>query len=167
MCRTDRRAFERNPITGENPLADFPNVDGVVALTHKTGCGMTMASRCACCAARSAATRGTRTSPRRHRHRPRLRGEPARRMLAEQKLEEGRTARMDIQEMGGTRKTVEAGIAFVKEVLPRRTSAARAGAGQRAHHRRCNAAARTAIPASPPTRRWARRRTCWCATAAR
>ena len=33
--------FRRNPFTGDNPLADFPNVDGVVALTHKTGCGMT------------------------------------------------------------------------------------------------------------------------------
>ena len=34
-------AFKRNPFTGTDPLADFPNVDGVVALTHKTGCGMT------------------------------------------------------------------------------------------------------------------------------
>ena len=35
-------AFKRNnPITGYDPLADYPNVDGVVALTHKTGCGMT------------------------------------------------------------------------------------------------------------------------------
>ncbi len=33
--------FRRNPFTGDDPLADFPNVDGVVALTHKTGCGMT------------------------------------------------------------------------------------------------------------------------------
>ena len=33
-------AFRRNPITGEDPLAAWPNVDGVVALTHKTGCGM-------------------------------------------------------------------------------------------------------------------------------
>src|SRR5439155_935937 len=33
--------FKKNPFTGDNPLADFPNVDGVVALTHKTGCGMT------------------------------------------------------------------------------------------------------------------------------
>ncbi|MER9594119.1 UxaA family hydrolase [Mesorhizobium sp. M0244] len=24
-----------------SPLPDFPNVDGVVALAHKTGCGMT------------------------------------------------------------------------------------------------------------------------------
>ncbi|MDU3129482.1 MAG: UxaA family hydrolase, partial [Bradyrhizobium sp.] len=34
--------FKRNPFTGDNPLADYPNVDGVVALTHKTGCGMTL-----------------------------------------------------------------------------------------------------------------------------
>ena len=33
-------AFRRNPFTGHDPLAAFPNVDGVVALTHKTGCGM-------------------------------------------------------------------------------------------------------------------------------
>ncbi|MHC2808008.1 altronate dehydratase [Bradyrhizobium diazoefficiens] len=33
--------FKKNPFSGDNPLADFPNVDGVVALTHKTGCGMT------------------------------------------------------------------------------------------------------------------------------
>src|SRR3954470_17169099 len=33
-------AFKRNPFTGYEPLTEFPNVDGVVALTHKTGCGM-------------------------------------------------------------------------------------------------------------------------------
>src|SRR5262245_59679261 len=33
-------AFRRSPFGGGDPLADFPNVDGVVALTHKTGCGM-------------------------------------------------------------------------------------------------------------------------------
>ncbi|MFQ3623294.1 MAG: altronate dehydratase family protein [Acetobacteraceae bacterium] len=33
-------AFRRNPFTGHDPLADYPEVDGVVALTHKTGCGM-------------------------------------------------------------------------------------------------------------------------------
>lgn len=27
--------FKKNPFTGENPLADFPNVDGVVALTTR------------------------------------------------------------------------------------------------------------------------------------
>lgn len=34
------RAFERNELAGHDPLAAWPNVDGVVALTHKTGCGM-------------------------------------------------------------------------------------------------------------------------------
>ena len=33
-------AFKRNPFTSHDPLAEFENVDGVVALTHKTGCGM-------------------------------------------------------------------------------------------------------------------------------
>lgn len=33
-------AFRRNPFTGHDPLAEFPHVDGVVALTHRTGCGM-------------------------------------------------------------------------------------------------------------------------------
>ena len=28
------QAFRRNPLTGEDPLAAWPNVDGVVALTH-------------------------------------------------------------------------------------------------------------------------------------
>ena len=32
-------AFHRDPATGEGLLAGFPNVDGVVALTHRTGCG--------------------------------------------------------------------------------------------------------------------------------
>lgn len=34
------RTFERNPLTGHDPLVNYPNVDGVVALVHKTGCGM-------------------------------------------------------------------------------------------------------------------------------
>lgn len=34
------RAFERLPYADHDPLADYPNVDGVVALTHSTGCGM-------------------------------------------------------------------------------------------------------------------------------
>lgn len=34
------RAFERHPLIDHDRLAEFPNVDGVVALTHTTGCGM-------------------------------------------------------------------------------------------------------------------------------
>src|SRR5438445_3732067 len=33
--------FKKNPFTRDNPLADFPTVDVVVALTNKTGSGMT------------------------------------------------------------------------------------------------------------------------------
>jgi altronate hydrolase len=33
--------FKRNPFADADPLAKFSNLDGVVALTHKTGCGMT------------------------------------------------------------------------------------------------------------------------------
>ena len=108
--------FKKNPFTGHDPLADYPNVDGVVALTHETGCGMTQ-------------------------HEPlrllrRTLGGFARHVnfshvivlglgcemnqiggfLEEQKLA-GRLRAMDIQDSGGSRKTVEKTVAFVKEVL--------------------------------------------------
>ena len=109
-------AFRKDPISGRNPLADYPNVDGVVALTHKTGCGM---------AAGEPLTLLRRTLGGYARHPNfaavivlglgcevnQLAG-----LLQEQKLA-GRLRAMDIQEMGGTRKTVEAAIAFVREVL--------------------------------------------------
>ena len=111
--------FKKNPFTGDDPLADYPNVDGVVALTHKTGCGMTQdgaadgsaphARRlCAACelfrtsSCWVSAARSTRSAG----------------CLKEQRLA-GRLRELDIQEIGGTRKTVEAGVAFVREVLDR------------------------------------------------
>jgi altronate hydrolase len=108
--------FRRNPFTGADPLADFPNVDGVVALTHKTGCGMTDSEPLA-------VLRRTLGGYARHANFAavvvmglgcevnQIGG-----LLAEQKLA-GRLRNMDIQTMGGTRKTVEAGVAFVKEAL--------------------------------------------------
>jgi len=109
-------AFRRDPISGRNPLAEFPNVDGVVALTHKTGCGMAAGEPLAL-------LRRTLGGYARHPNFAavvmlglgcevnQLSG-----MINEQKLA-GRLRGMDIQEMGGTRKTVEAGIAFVREAL--------------------------------------------------
>lgn len=109
-------AFKRNPITGHDPLAEFPNVDGVVALTHKTGCGMTMGEPLRL-------LRRTLAGFARHVNFSHVIAiglgcevNQLGPMLEEQKLA-GRLRNMDIQEMGGTRKTVEAGIAFVKEVL--------------------------------------------------
>ncbi len=109
-------AFRRNPFTGQDGLADFPNVGGVMALTHKTGCGMSTSE---------ALTLLRRTLGGYARHANfasvivvglgcemnQIGG-----MMSEQKLT-GRLRSLEIQEMGGTRKTVEAGIAFVREAL--------------------------------------------------
>jgi len=109
-------AFRRNPFSGLDPLADYPNVDGVVALTHKTGCGMTMGEPLRL-------LRRTLAGFARHVNFSHVTAiglgcevNQLGPMLEEQKLA-GRLRSMDIQDMGGTRKTVEAGIAFVKEVL--------------------------------------------------
>ncbi|MBV8704868.1 MAG: altronate dehydratase, partial [Acetobacteraceae bacterium] len=108
--------FRRNPLTGQDPLAEFQNVDGVVALTHKTGCGMaegdplTLLRRTLAGYARHpnfshvvALGLGCEVNQ--------LGG-----LIAEQRLA-GRLKSMDIQALGGSRRTVEAGVAFVREVL--------------------------------------------------
>ncbi|MBV8617008.1 MAG: altronate dehydratase [Acetobacteraceae bacterium] len=122
--------FRRNPLTGHDPLAEFPNVDGVVALTHKTGCGMaegdplTLLRRTLAGYARHpnfshvvALGLGCEVNQ--------LGG-----LIAEQRLA-GRLKSMDIQALGGSRRTVEAGVAFVREVLAE-----------------ANAVTRQAVPAS-------------------
>src|ERR1700733_1643554 len=108
--------FRRNPFTGDDPLADYPNVDGVVALTHKTGCGMTEAEPLR-------VLRRTLAGYARHVNFSHVvvlglgcEVNQIRGLLEEQRLSD-RIRNMDIQTMGGTRKTVEAGMAFVKEVL--------------------------------------------------
>ena len=110
------QAFRRNPITGEDPLAEWPNVDGVVALTHKTGCGMTAGEPLTL-------LRRTLGGFARHANFSHVIGiglgcevNQIGGLLAEQKLS-GRLRSMDIQEMGGTRKTVQAGMDFVREVV--------------------------------------------------
>ena len=109
-------AFKRNPFVGADPLAGFPNVDGVVALTHKTGCGMTDGEPLRL-------LRRTLAGYARH---PNFSHVVVLGLGCEVNqlgglLEEGRLAgrvrSMDIQAMGGTRRTVAAGIAFVREVL--------------------------------------------------
>jgi len=122
--------FRRNPLTGQDPLADFPNVDGVVALTHKTGCGM---------AEGEPLTLLRRTLAGYARH-PNFSHVVALGLgcevnqigglIAEQRLA-GRLKSMDIQALGGSRRTVEAGVAFVREVLAE-----------------ANAVSREAVPAS-------------------
>src|SRR3954462_2013652 len=108
--------FRRNPFTGDDPLADYPNVDGVVALTHKTGCGMTEAEPLR-------VLRRTLAGYARHVKFSHVivlglgcEVNQIRGLMEEQRLA-GRIRNMDIQSMGGTRKTVQAGVAFVNEVL--------------------------------------------------
>ncbi len=112
-------------LSGE--LADYPNVDGVVALTHKSGC------------ASGEETEGNHTLRRtvagyaRHpnfaavliiglgcesNQLPRL-------VAAEGLKTGGRMETLIIQETGGTRKTVEAGIARIREMLPAANAVAR------------------------------------------
>ena len=117
-------AFRRNPLTGEDPLAPWPNVDGVVALTHKTGCGMTQGEPLTL-------LRRTLGGFARHANFSHVIAiglgcevNQIGGLLDEQRLS-GRLRNMDIQEMGGTRKTVAAGIAFVKEVLDEANKVAR------------------------------------------
>ncbi|NVN87711.1 MAG: altronate dehydratase [Rhodopseudomonas sp.] len=108
--------FKKSPFSGHNPLADFPNVDGVVALTHKTGCGMTQDEPLRI-------LRRTLGGYARHVNFSavvvlglgceinQIGG-----LMQEQKLA-GRLRELEIQELGGTRKSVEAGVAFVREAL--------------------------------------------------
>ena len=101
-------------------LADFPNVDGVVALTHGTGCGMdgdgmglqvlqrtlagyaTHANFCAVVVVGLGCESNQINA-----------------WLATSSLREGDTLKVfNIQDTGGTRKTVEKGVALIKAMLP-------------------------------------------------
>ena len=80
--RPDGRIATRNYIGILTSVTCSAHVAGVVALTHKTGCGVNQIGG----------------------------------LMEEQRLA-GRLRGLDIQTMGGSRKTVAAGIDFVKEVL--------------------------------------------------
>src|SRR5262245_23118752 len=104
----------------ENRLDDYPNVDGVVALTHKTGCGMDSEGEATHLLRRTIA--GYARHPNFFSSQLVGLGCEANQvnvLLASQKLK--RSDKLDaftIQEKGGTRKAVENGIARVKEMLP-------------------------------------------------
>jgi altronate hydrolase len=101
-------------------LAEFPNVDGVVAFSHALGCGMEMTGE------PMALLRRTMAGYARHANlaaalivglgceRNQLAG-----LLADEKLQAGTLLRtFTMQDSGGTRKTIEAGIEAVRELLP-------------------------------------------------
>jgi altronate hydrolase len=101
-------------------LADYPNVDGVVAFSHSIGCGMEMSGE------PMALLRRTMAGYARH---PNLaaalivglgceRNQLAGLMDQEDLKVDSRLHTFIMQENGGTRKTIEAGIKAVMELLP-------------------------------------------------
>src|SRR5262245_50667772 len=104
----------------ENNLSEFPNVDGVVALTHKTGCGM---------ASEGEATDVLRRTIAGYARHPNFfssqlvglgcEANQVNVLLSAQNLKRSdKLGAFTIQEKGGTRKAVETGIARIKEMLP-------------------------------------------------
>jgi altronate hydrolase len=101
-------------------LAAYPNVDGVVALTHGTGCGMDSEGLGMQILERTLAGYATHAN---------FAGalvvglgceaNQINVWLANSSLREGKMLKVfNIQDTGGTRKTVEKGIALIKEMLP-------------------------------------------------
>ncbi len=101
-------------------LADYPNVDGVVAFAHGIGCGMEMTGE------PMQLLRRTMAGYARH---PNLAGaliiglgcerNQLQGLMDQESLQEGSTLRTFVmQESGGTRQTIEAGIEAVKAMLP-------------------------------------------------
>ena len=113
----DHFSRQNNP----DALKDFPNVDGVVALTHGTGCGMDTEGAGMQILQRTLAGYATHAN---------FAGvlviglgceaNQISAWLANSALREGDNFRVfNIQDSGGTRKTVDKGIALIKEMLPR------------------------------------------------
>jgi altronate hydrolase len=101
-------------------LAEYPNIDGVCAFAHGTGCGMEMTGE------PMDLLRRTMAGYARHANlagaliiglgceRNQIKG-----LMKEQNIDvSDRLKTFVMQESGGTRKTIEAGIAAVKEMLP-------------------------------------------------
>ena len=101
-------------------LAAYPQVDGVVALTHGSGCGMDTEGLGMSVLQRTLAGYAT------HANFAAVlvvglgcESNQINAWLAHSSLREGETLRVfSIQDSGGTRKTVEKGIAIVQEMLP-------------------------------------------------
>jgi altronate hydrolase len=102
-------------------LAAFPNVDGVVALTHGTGCGMATEGAGMQILERTLAGYATHAN---------FWGvlvvglgceaNQINAWLTHSSLREGQTLKVfNIQDTGGTHKTVQKGIALVQDMLPR------------------------------------------------
>ncbi|TYB85409.1 altronate dehydratase [Oceaniovalibus sp. ACAM 378] len=113
VARAIARQFEKDPFSEHDPLAEYPNVDGVVALTHKTGCGMSAEGPLRIL---RRVIEGYATHPNISHVIVIGLGCEVNQISGILKGNEA-VRRMTIQNNGGTRKTVESGIDFVKSVL--------------------------------------------------
>jgi altronate hydrolase len=120
VSRAIADAFRPHPISGEGLLSDFPHVDGVVALTHRTGCGQASEGE------GIDVLRRTMGGFARH---PNFaatfmvglgcEANQIGRIVQTQGLKMARTMQgFTIQEMGGARKTIARGIDQIRELLP-------------------------------------------------
>ncbi|MGZ8255099.1 MAG: UxaA family hydrolase, partial [Burkholderiaceae bacterium] len=108
-------------------LAPYPNVDGVIALTHGTGCGLDMGES-------MTVLRRTMAGYARHANVAAAifvglgceANQIASLFGAEQLRNSDRVASYNMQDVGGTAKAIERGVAIVREMLPAANRAERA-----------------------------------------
>ena len=134
-ARRRRRVAVADYFRQPGVLDDYPNVDGVIALPHKGGCGAHIGSRDLHIFQRTLA--GIVHHPERRRLRdpqPWLRGQPAdRHDRCDRAAATTQPLVITIQQDGGFAKTVEAGIEAVKRILPEANKVdARSSSGLRA-----------------------------------
>ncbi|WP_076861072.1 UxaA family hydrolase [Bradyrhizobium mercantei] len=126
-CSATVAGFIATAVERSGILADYPNVDGVIAFTHGTGCGMAASGEGFDLLSRTQWGYATHAN---------LAGIllvglgcevfQIPRLKAQFGVEEGEHFRsMTIQEKGGTRRSIEAGVERVKEMLPLANSARR------------------------------------------
>ena len=119
-CSASAARFIVEEINRSGILADYPNVDGVISLVHGTGCGLD---------ANGSAYELLRKTQWGYATNPNVGGVlmvglgceafQIPRWMKSYNVEESQTFRtLTIQEVGGTRKTVEAGVRAIREMLP-------------------------------------------------
>ncbi|MGE3067302.1 MAG: UxaA family hydrolase [Hyphomicrobiaceae bacterium] len=120
-CSASVARFMAEAVNRSGVLADYPNIDGVVSFVHGTGCGL---------AAKGEGYDALERTQWGYAGHPNLAAAlvvglgcevfQISRLKEKYGLIEGDNFRtMTIQDTGGTRKTIEAGVARIKEMLPR------------------------------------------------
>jgi altronate hydrolase len=119
-CSASVARFMAQAVERAGLLADYPNVDGVIALVHGTGCGI---------AAKGEGFEALKRTQWGYASNPNIAGVllvglgcevfQISRMKREFDIVEGDSFQtMTIQDKGGTRRTVEAGLARLRDMLP-------------------------------------------------